>query len=82
METSEIRSMKGAELHAELERMRRHVFDLHSQAVTEKLENPHQIKEARKDIARILTVLNERGEQGIEETQRHLESVAARSRGV
>lgn len=82
MKASEFRSMKAAELHAELEQLRRHVFDLHSQAVTEKLENPHQIKQANKDIARVLTVLNERGEQGIEETQRHLESVAAHKRGV
>jgi len=82
MKASEFRSMKGAELHLELERLRRHVFDLHSQAVTEKLENPHQLKEARKDIARVLTVLNELGEKEIENTQRHLESVAAHQRGL
>ena len=60
MKASELRQMKTAELHLELERLRRHLFDLRSQAVTEKLENPHQIKQTRKDIARILTVLRER----------------------
>ena len=81
MKSSEIREMKTAELHAELDRLRRHLFDLRSQAVTEKLENPHQLIEARKDIARILTILRERGETGIEQRQYHLESVAAHRAG-
>ncbi len=76
MKANEIREMKTAELHGELERVRRHLFDLRTQAVTEKLENPHQLKAARHDIARILTILHERGETGIEQMQRHLESMA------
>lgn len=81
MKTGEIRAMKTAELHAELDRFRRHLFDLRSQAVTEKLENPHQLEETRKDIARVLTILQERGETGIEQTQGHLEAVMARREG-
>ena len=81
MKISEIREMKTAELHAELESIRRHLFDLRAQAVTEKLENPYQLTAARKNIARILTVLRERGETGIEEQQRHLEAVASRRQG-
>ncbi len=81
MKTSEIRELKTPELHAELEHLRRHLFDLRAQAVTEKLENPFRLTAARRDIARILTVLRERGETGIEEMQRHLESVAARGKG-
>jgi large subunit ribosomal protein L29 len=73
--------MKTAELYAELDRLRRHLFDLRSQAVTEKLENPHQLIETRKDIARVLTTLGERGETGIEEKQHHLESIATRRKG-
>lgn len=80
MKASEIREMKTAELHAELDRLRRHLFDLRSQAVTEKLENPHQLKRARRDIAQVLTVLRERGERGIEEKQLHLEAVASQRR--
>lgn len=76
MKANEIREMKSVELHGELERVRRHLFDLRTQAVTEKLENPHQLQAARQDIARILTILHERGETGIEQTQRHLESMA------
>lgn len=77
MKTSETRELKIEELHAELDRIRRHLFDLRSQAVTEKLENPHQLQAVRRDIARILTVLRERGETGIEEKQYHLEAVAS-----
>jgi len=81
MRTSEIREMKTEELHAELDRIRRHLFDLRAQSATEKLENPHRLKETRKDIARILTVLNERGETDIEEKQYHLEAIASHRRG-
>ncbi|MFQ5495656.1 MAG: 50S ribosomal protein L29, partial [Phycisphaerae bacterium] len=70
-----------AELHAELDRLRRHHFDLCAQAVTEKLENPRQLKCTRKEIARVLTCLKERGETGIEQKQWHLESVVARRSG-
>ena len=82
MKASEFRAMRTAELHAELDRLRRHLFDLRSQAVTEKLENPHQLKGTSKDIARVLTILRERGETGIEQTQHHLETVAARRTGA
>jgi len=81
MKASEIREMKTEELHSELDRVRRHLFDLRAQAVTEKLENPYQMRRSRKDIARILTVLQERGETGIEEKQYHLESVASHRSG-
>ena len=80
MKAVEIREMKTPELHAELDRLRRHWFDLRAQAVTEKLENPHQLKGVRKDIARILTVMHERGEEGIEEKQYHLEALASHRR--
>ena len=74
MTITDLRDMKTDELHAELDRMRRHLFDLRAQAVTEKLENPHQLSDARKTIARILTVMGERGETNIEAKQHHLEA--------
>lgn len=77
MKIDEIRQMKLEELHSELDRLRRHAFDLRTQAVTEKLQDPSLLTRAKRDIARILTVLRERGETGIEQKQYHLESVAA-----
>ena len=36
------------------------LFDLRTQAVTEKLENPSLLRKTRKDIARMKTILRER----------------------
>ena len=60
MTIDEIRNLKDEELQIELQRLRRHVFDLRSQAVTEKLEDPTVLTGARRDIARILTVVRQR----------------------
>ncbi|MBN1513763.1 MAG: 50S ribosomal protein L29 [Phycisphaerae bacterium] len=81
MKIGQLREMKTEELHGELDRLRRHLFDLRSQRVTEKLENPNQVTQARRDIARIFTILKERGETGIEERQYHLEAIATHRRG-
>jgi large subunit ribosomal protein L29 len=78
MNVAEIRALKTDELHSELDRIRRHLFDLRSQAVTEKLEDPTQLTKTKREIARLLTVLTERGETGIEEKQYHLETEARR----
>lgn len=67
MKISEIRQLSDAELTSELLRLRRHLYDLRAQAVTEKLENPTQIGQARRDIARCLTAMNQRaGRQSVE----------------
>lgn len=47
-------------LRKELAALQRHVFDLRTQAVTEKLEDPSQLTKTRRDIARIKTLLRER----------------------
>ncbi len=78
MKIEQTRAMKTDELHNELERLRKHLFDLRAQAVTEKLEDPTLIGKTRKDIARLLTVLNERGEKNIEQRQAHLTARSAR----
>jgi large subunit ribosomal protein L29 len=55
MKTSEVHKMSNEELAAEETRLRRRLFDLRAQAVTDKLENPRLFIAHRKDIARILT---------------------------
>jgi len=64
MKIKDIRELTNEELLAELERIRRHLFDLRAQAVTEKLEDPSLITKSQRDIARILTVMRERQLQG------------------
>ncbi len=80
MKIREIREMKTEELYSELDRLRRHVFDLRSQAVTEKLQDPSMLTKAKRDVARIFTVLQERGETGIEQKQYHMEALATHRR--
>jgi len=60
MKISEIRELSDEELAAELQRVRRHLFDVRAQAVTEKLEDPSLLTKAKRDIARILTVQRQR----------------------
>jgi large subunit ribosomal protein L29 len=78
MKMEAIRAMKVDELHSELERLRRHLFDLRAQAVTEKLEDTTQLTKTRRDIARMLTELRRRGEQNVEQRQAHMTAQAAR----
>ena len=59
MKVQHYREMSGDELESKLEDLQRHLFDLRSQAVTEKLENSKAVINARRDIARIKTVMRE-----------------------
>jgi large subunit ribosomal protein L29 len=56
----ELRDKKIEDLQREVVEKRKHLFDLRSQAVTEKLEDPTQLGKTRKEIARINTILRER----------------------
>ena len=55
MKANEVHKMSDEELRQEEDRLRRRLFELKSQAVTEKLENPRELGEIRKDVARIKT---------------------------
>jgi len=60
MKASEIREMNPDELVDELENLQRKLFDIRTQAVTEKLEDPTQLTKAKRDIARLKTIIRER----------------------
>ena len=53
------REMSQVELKEKLEELQRHLFDLRSQAVTETLENSKAVINAKRDIARIKTIMRE-----------------------
>ncbi|MBI1367209.1 MAG: 50S ribosomal protein L29 [Planctomycetes bacterium] len=55
MKAEEAHKMSAEELQIETDRLQRHLFDLKSQAVTEKLEDPSQIRKTRRDVARLKT---------------------------
>jgi large subunit ribosomal protein L29 len=60
MKASEIREMNPDELVVELENLQRKLFDIRTQAVTEKLEDPSQLTKAKRDVARLKTIIRER----------------------
>ena len=60
MKASEIREMNPDELVDELENLQRKLFDIRTQAVTEKLEDPTQLTKAKRNIARLKTIIRER----------------------
>jgi len=60
MRAREMRGLSSEELRRELETRTRDLFNLRFRAQTEKLDDPSTIKKARKDIARMKTVLRER----------------------
>ncbi len=74
MKISEIRELSDMELRSELERLRQHLFDLRSQAVTEKLEDASILTGAKHDIARILTVMREREQAAAQDQNKHSET--------
>ena len=55
MKAAEVHKFNDEELVVEVDRLRRRLFELRGQAVTEKLENPRELGKLRKDIARLLT---------------------------
>jgi large subunit ribosomal protein L29 len=57
MKASDIRELRDTELGDKLEELQKQLFELRSQAVTEKLENSMAVKNIKRDIARVKTVL-------------------------
>ena len=59
MKIQEIRAKSDAELHAETERLRRELYNLRAQAVSNPAEDTTRFRKSRRDVARILMVLTE-----------------------
>ena len=60
MKINKIKEMSSPELEKELGELKTELFKLKFSLATNGLENPMKIKEVKKDIARINTVLTER----------------------
>ena len=60
MKISKIKEMSSPELEKELGELKSELFKLRFSLATNGLDNPMKIKEVRKDIARINTVLTQR----------------------
>lgn len=63
MPAYDLKAARGRDTDAlakELADLQRHLFDLRTQAVTSKLEDPTQLTKTRRNIARVKTLLRER----------------------
>jgi large subunit ribosomal protein L29 len=60
MKMKEIREKDLGHLQHELAEQQKQLYTLRTQAVTEKLEDPSQLRKARKAIAQIKTILRQR----------------------
>ena len=60
MKINKIREMSSPELEKELGELKTELFKLKFSLATHSLTNPKKIKEVKKDIARVNTILTER----------------------
>jgi large subunit ribosomal protein L29 len=60
MKATTLRERSAEELAKNLSDLEEQLFKLRFQKSTGQIENPIKIREVRKDIARVLTVINER----------------------
>ncbi|MES2308332.1 MAG: 50S ribosomal protein L29 [Verrucomicrobiota bacterium] len=60
MKIADIRNLSDAELASKRQESRQEMFNLRQQKVTSQLEKPSRIKDLRKTVARIETILSDR----------------------
>ena len=67
MKANEIREKSQLELQKELTELKSELFKLRFQHATNQLDNPMKLKDVKRDIARVKTVMREREVKGIEQ---------------
>jgi large subunit ribosomal protein L29 len=60
MDVGELRELNDVELSEQHDELKQELFNLRFQLATGQLDNPMLLKQARRDIARVLTVQRER----------------------
>ncbi len=60
MKVSEIRNLSTEEIESKVKETKKELLNLRVKNATGSLEKPSKIKELRKDVARMLTILKER----------------------
>ena len=65
MKATEVRELDVEELERRIAQTRREPLNLRFQHATGQLENTGQLKEVRKNIARLLTVLNQKQRENV-----------------
>lgn len=65
MKISNIRDMRSDERVEKLDGLKKQLFSLRAQSVTEKMENTNAVKNVKRDIARIKTIMRENELKGL-----------------
>ena len=60
MELKKMRELTEVELNTELDKIKKELFNLRFQHVTGQLENPVKMRELKRDIARVKTIIREK----------------------
>ncbi len=60
MKTSELKTLSDSELLEKIDKHKEEMFNLRWQTASHQNQNPKRMREVKRDIARILTILNER----------------------
>jgi large subunit ribosomal protein L29 len=60
MEAKELRGMSAADLQDKLASLREEIGHLALKRATSRLENPMKLKETKRDLARVATILREK----------------------
>lgn len=60
MDAKELREKTPDQLRDELTNLKKEAFNLHFQQATNQLENTARMRQVRRDVARVKTILNEK----------------------
>jgi large subunit ribosomal protein L29 len=60
MKASDLRELTVEELQAKLKELEEEIFNLKFQVASQQLENTARLKESRRDIARLKTIMREK----------------------
>ena len=60
MKVNEIREMSSEALEKKMAELKEELFNLRFQHAINQLDNPHKIADVKRDIARVMTVINEK----------------------
>ncbi|HKX51820.1 MAG TPA: 50S ribosomal protein L29 [Candidatus Binatia bacterium] len=64
MEAKELRDMSSADLARKLSELREEIGHLKLKRATSRLENPMKLRQTKRDLARVETILKEKAVQG------------------
>jgi large subunit ribosomal protein L29 len=63
MKMTEVRALNDDDLRVQAANLRRELFDIQFKGAVEQITNPARLREMRRDVARIQTVLRQREQE-------------------